>query len=202
MKGTVLPSAYFPPTSWMTVAIAFHEDVNLDIHEHYVKQTCRNRCTIISANGLMDLIVPVLKYRNHTAVKEIRVDYSTNWQRVHEHAIRSAYGKSAYFEHYADIILPLYTAKPDLLIEWNHASLNAIQKILKTKIDFRISSEYIENDDLFDLREGVDFKPERLPTPKYMQVFMERHGFYSDLSVLDVLFCCGPQSIEILLPNV
>jgi hypothetical protein len=172
-------------------------DPVIDIHEHYVKQTCRNRCTIITANGLMNLVIPVKSYRNHTPVAEIRVDYATNWQRVHAHALRSAYGKSAFFEYYADKILALYERRPEYLIEWNEACLTALCTTLKTVYAFRNSEEYVAVTTQTDLRPEA-FAVQREPSAQYTQVFMERHGFYSGLSALDVLFCSGPEAKKLL----
>lgn len=197
----ILSSCYFPPLPWFAIALQ-RENILIDIHEHYIKQTWRNRCQIATANGLMNLVIPVEKYRNHTPIDEIRIDYATDWQRVHEHAIRSAYGQSPYFEHYSDVLLPMFEWQPEYLVEWNEASLNAIIETLSLNIVYQNSQEYLE------VKEG---EPEwrniivpgstdsRLPiTQKYMQVFSDRFGFQSGLSIIDLLFCEGPGSTTIL----
>lgn len=199
MINVVLPSAYFPPIPWVAAAVQSEYTI-IDVHEHYVKQTCRNRCSIITANGLMNLVIPVEKFRNHTAVASIRIDHSTNWQRVHIHAIRSAYGKSPYFEFYGDKILSLYEWKAETLVEWNAACLNAVFSILKVNPLIAFSGEYIANA-AADLR-NEDFTVQPSNQPQYMQVFMDRHGFYSGLSVLDLIFCTGPEARGILEKSV
>lgn len=195
MERVILPSAYFPPLPWMRAAVQATHAV-IDVHEHYIKQTCRNRCTIITANGLMHLVVPVENYRNHTPVADIRIDYATDWQRVHAHAIRSAYGKSPFFEYYGERILALYATRPALLTEWNERCLQTVLALLKLNVEFQTSTAYVEATAENDLRSAAfDVKPEN--TPAYTQVFMERHGFYSGLSVLDALFCCGREAVQL-----
>lgn len=196
MSTVILSTSYFPPIPWLAAALRSDNPI-IDIHEHYIKQTCRNRCSILTANGLMNLVVPVEQYRNHTPVAEIKVDYATDWQRVHEHAIRSAYGKSAFFEFYADKILPIYETQPEYLTEWNEICLSAVSSLLKLNLNIQPSTEYVDANIQNDLRSfNFEVKPEAKAV--YTQVFMERHGFYSGLSVLDLLFCCGPESKEIL----
>lgn len=202
IENPVLSSCYFPPIPWFAIAMQ-SGNILIDIHEHYIKQTWRNRCCIATANGLMNLVIPVEKYRNHTPMHEIRIDYSTNWQRVHEHAIRSAYGKSPFFEYYSDVILPMYEWQPEYLIEWNEASLNAIIETLSLPMVYENSSEYCEiPGDQSDWRHII--APGKMDSPKlpagkrYVQAFEERHGFQAGLSILDLLFCSGPESSQIL----
>ena len=177
-------------------AVLRAENPVIDLHEHYIKQTIRNRCTIITANGLMHLVIPVQQYRNHTPVVNIRIDHSTNWHRVHINAIRAAYGKSVSCGYYADKILPLYDWKAETLSEWNAACLSAVFSILKVSPLIANSSEYIENPG-FDLR-TAELPVEPSDPPKYTQVFMERHGFVSGLSILDLVFCEGPAAVAAL----
>lgn len=200
----ILSTCYFPPIPWFMVA-SRAGNFTIDIHEHYIKQTWRNRCRIMTANRKMDLVIPVKKFHNHTPMNEIRIDYSTEWIRVHTNAIRSAYGKSAYFEHYSDVILSVYEGdyKPELLIEWNEITLNAIIECLALPVVYTNSAAYAESP-LPDWRSIIvpDSKSPLLPaTPKYIQVFEERHGFQRGLSVLDLLFCAGPDAKEILNGN-
>lgn len=196
MQQIVLPTAYFPPIPWMVAALR-SEEVIIDIHENYIKQTCRNRCTILTANGLMHMVIPVRKYRNHTPVHEIQVDYSSEWQRVHSHAIRSAYGKSAFFEFYGEKILSIYNTQPASLIQWNSEALRIVLSLLKSDPKISISETYTSYPEANDLR-NHKFQVEPTAAPAYAQVFMERHGFYAGLSILDLLFCCGPESRNLL----
>jgi hypothetical protein len=165
-----------------------HEEIISDIHEYYYKQTNRNRCNIITANGVMPLIIPVNTLGNHTPVKDVKIDYSYPWQRVHLHAIISAYAHAPYFEHYRSHIEKLFSTQPAMLYEWNNACSGFAASALRLKWNPAISENYIDRDNSIDLK-----------LPRYSQVFEERHGFIQDLSILDLLFCCGPSSADILL---
>jgi hypothetical protein len=199
MKNEVLSSCYFPPVSWWAVALRA-ESIVIDLHEHYAKQTWRNRCTIITANGLMNLVIPVKHIRNHTPVKDVPIDYSTDWQRVHWHAIRSAYGKSPYFEFYAELFERMFATQPEFLWQWNEVSIELIREALRLSFTYTYSQEYIEVNQDRDLRLLLTPGNNRIKInyPQYIQVFQERHGFQPDLSIIDLLFCEGPDAIAIL----
>lgn len=196
----VLSSSYFPPIAWFSLAMQA-EKITLDIHEHYTKQTWRNRCRIAGANGPLDLIIPVKTLGNHTAMKDVKMDYSTNWQRVHWHAIRSSYGKSPFFEFYADRFAPLFQQKPEHLITWNENCLKVVLSSCKMKIETKVSEDYIEipNEEP-DYRTLISPRAEMpltlVPTKEYIQVFQERHTFQQNLSILDLLFCVGPETVN------
>jgi hypothetical protein len=199
----VISSCYFPSISWFGETLRFQQ-VILDLHEHYYKQTNRNRCTIITANGLMPLIIPVKTNGNHTPVKEVRIDYSYPWQRVHSHAIVSAYANAPYFEHYRNSIEKLYALQPEFLQDWNAECFHLIAHALKLNWQPVLSESYVPaTDALVDLRSARISKSNvnNSSLKRYPQVFEERHGFTPDLSVLDVLFCCGPGAIKLLSPQ-
>ncbi|HTF03760.1 MAG TPA: WbqC family protein [Bacteroidia bacterium] len=201
-QPVVLSSSYFAPVSWFALAVR-SEKIIIDIHEHYIKQTWRNRCRIAGANGPLDLIIPVKTSGNHTAMKDVRMDYATNWQRVHWHAIKSAYGKSPFFEFYEDRLAPLYEKQPEFLIDWNENCLNSVLSSLKFSIPIELSGEYAEPE-----TDQPDFRTIIAPrhathdkiskTRNYIQVFEERFGFQPNLSIIDMLFCCGPQTLDYL----
>lgn len=181
-----------------------HEEVILDIHEHYYKQTNRNRCNIITANGVMPLIIPVNTQGNHTPVRDVKIDYSYPWQRVHLHAIISAYAHAPYFEHYRNKIGNLYALQPAMLHEWNTACFMIITEAFKMNWNPVQSETFVQaNEAITDLRSRRLSKSfiTDLSLQRYPQVFEERHGFVPDLSVLDLLFCCGPGAITKLLPR-
>lgn len=198
MSSNVLSSSYFPPVSWFSVTHRA-DSIIIDIHEHYTKQTWRNRCRIAGANGPLDLIIPVRTLGNHTPMKDVRIDYQSNWQRVHWHAIRSGYGKSAYFEYYADRFAPLFENKPEFLIDWNEKSTQILSSALKLKTTFSQSAAYLENisrqeDYRLLLAPRADKSNLAFEHKEYIQVFQEKFGFQEDLSAIDLLFCTGPDS--------
>ncbi|HTL80966.1 MAG TPA: WbqC family protein [Bacteroidia bacterium] len=193
----LLPTTYLGPISWYRNLLT-GEDVVIDIHEHYIKQTFRNRCSICGPNarpddpfgrGKMELIVPV-NAPNHTAMKDVRIDYSDGWQRKHWGAIRSAYGQSPFFNFYSDKFEKFYRDKSKIfLIDLNHELMEVILQILKEKIKVEFSNKFIPYGES-DLR----LPSSVFSVPEYQQVFSDRFPFIPDLSIIDLLFCTGPEA--------
>lgn len=187
-----LSTAYFAPIEWYAAFLADESPV-IDIHEHYRKQTWRNRCRIVGPNGVQDLIVPVHLDGNHTPVKNVRIDYSDRWQQRHWGAIRSAYGQSPFFEHFAPSFEVFFqTQEYTTLVELNTAILETILRLLRVKKNWNYSEEFLPYAER-DLRLILSPKhASRIAQPpSYVQVFAERHGFLPNLSILDLLFCEG-----------
>lgn len=204
ISKAILSSTYLGPIQWYS-KLLLHNEVVIDQHEHFQKQTWRNRCRIVGPNGIQDLIIPVHISGNHTPMNEVRIDYDGIWQRQHWQSIRSAYGNSPFFDFYADHFSPFYeNRKWGKLIEFNSELLELSLKLLKLEVKLESTKEYVvSNDKVADFRnlispkksiqDDVDFKPNH-----YVQVFEERHGFIPNMSVLDLLCCCGPASREVI----
>lgn len=199
--GTLFSTAYFPPLSYMA-AVVNSDSIWIEAHETYPKQTWRNRCTIATANGLQNLSVPVIKiYGNHTLTREVSISYSENWQQLHWRAMEAAYNKSPYFEYYKDRLEVVLKAEHIRLIDLNMFILEEILSILKINIPVQTTTSFNKSESkLIDLREVFSPKHQlelNLFQP-YYQVFNDRHGFYPNLSILDLLFCEGPATVTYL----
>jgi len=192
----VLPVSYFGPVG-IYAAILRNEKVLIEAHENFTKQTIRSRCEIYGANGKQMLSVPVEKRGNHIKVKDVRISYNEDWQKIHWRSIVSAYRNSAYFEYYADDIEPFFRKKTIYIFDLDMDLIDLLTKLLKMQINFEFTKDYTANygPGVFDLRNEYGVLPE---IPEYYQVFKERHGFIPHLSILDLLFNCGPDSIKIL----
>ena len=172
--------------------------VYLEACESYRKQSWRNRCRILSANGPMDLRVPVL-HDGVRLITGIKVDWSRDWLRQCEYAIDSAYYSSPFFIYYRDELFALLERRPATLWEMN---LSIIEFFCR-KIG--ISPQILPTDDYFreredDWREKLDPKrPCEFSVRPYWQVFRDKYGFVSGLSVMDLLFNEGPESLGYLL---
>ena len=178
--------------------------VYIEACENYQKQSYRNRCRFYAADGVQALSFPVIHeggtYKH--PVKDIKIDYSTPWLQQHKRAIVSAYRTSAYFEYYQDELFEILDSMPERLIDLNMALLKFFIEKIGLKVDLRITEEYsqaVEGCD--DLREVIHPKrPDtiladlKLEKP-YFQVFAPKHGFKSNLSIMDLLFNEGPDSI-------
>ena len=187
--------------------------VYIDVCENYQKQSYRNRCRFYAADGVQALSYPIVHEAgtHKHPVADVKVDYSTPWLLQHKRAIVSAYRTSAYFEYYQDELFDILDSRPEKLIDLNMAVLRFFIEKTGLKVDLRLTDEY-SREGMFkgpdgemllcdDLREVIHPKRENsilsdlaLEKP-YFQVFAPKHGFKSDLSVMDLLFNEGPDSI-------
>ena len=184
----ILPLAYLGSIEWWREALS--PDAVIDVGENYIKQSCRNRCEIATASGRMALTANVVKGASihKRAVKDMRLDYSKRWQHQHSVALRSAYRSSAYYDYWADLLIPFYEQPHEWLYDFDRGLVDVVRKIANIQGELRFSEEYIvagEGD--VDLR-GHDFLGPREGVLNYWQVFMERVPFESNLSVVDYLF--------------
>ncbi len=211
---------YFGPVQWYQ-KLHRHQTVFIEQHDSYVKQTYRNRCIIATANGQQALTVPVERTANisDTAVadtsdattdtcascNDIRISDHGNWRHLHWHALMSAYSETPFFEYYADDIRPFFEQRWDRLYDFDMAICHKMCELLDICPDIRLTTEYVRADDvtpasgLLDLRDTINPKhplPDTDFTPRrYYQVFECKHGFQPNLSILDLLFNMGPESI-------
>jgi hypothetical protein len=198
---TVLLSAhYFPCTAWFRNYLQ-HNQVIIEQHEHFLKQTYRNRTVILSANGPLALTIPVSKPHAKTQVQEMRIDYSDKWQHRHLEALRSAYNSSPYFLYYSHHIDAFFGQKYETLLELNVASIQLCLKLIKQQSKHQLSESYVPaKDGLLDMRELIH--PKRFLEAEYrsyLQVFTSKYPFTPNLSMLDILFNCGPESTQYIL---
>lgn len=200
-KGALFPLFYLPPIEFFSKLLHYKSAVVIEKHEHFPKQTYRNRASIYSPNGKLDLIVPIVRgSKNHTAFKDVKICYEFNWQRIHWMSLETCYRSSAFFEYYEDDFAIFYVKKFDFLFDFNEEIFNLLIRLTKLKIDYSYTSEY-EKDraDLIDYRNAM--KPKDLlsaPIKPYYQIFEDKHGFKPNLSVIDLLFNQGPQTLSYL----
>lgn len=202
----LLSSAYFPPIHYFSL-INNADKVFIEKEENYLKQTYRNRCLILTANGPSALSVPVLSGSlQKNAIKDIRIDYSKRWQQVHLRALISSYKSSAYFEYYFDEIEKVMHRRLEYLLELNTNTLETILKItgILTPVLFtNVFEPDIKND--YDFRYKISPKKEKpliFSQKEYYQVFRYKFGFVTGLSILDLIFNVGPDSINYLSANL
>ncbi|QJD98504.1 WbqC family protein [Mucilaginibacter robiniae] len=200
-KGAVLPMFYLPPVEYFTALQKNKPDIWIEKEEHFPKQTYRNRAHIYSPDGLLALVVPVVKgSKMHTKVKDVKISYDFNWQRLHWMSLQSCYRRSAYFEYYEDDFARFYEKQFPYLFEYNEELLKLILKCLKIQLTLNYTTDYQEAYlDLTDYRNSIHPKKEsNFEQKTYFQVFEERNGFLKNLSIVDLLFNQGPQSVNYL----
>jgi hypothetical protein len=197
----ILSSHYLPSIEWFH-ALLTHEEVVIDVHEHFVKQTYRNRTTILAANGKLALTIPVRKTAHHIPMHEVEIENDFRWQHQHWQAILSAYSSAPYFLYYKDHFQPLYEKEFSGLLEFNQALLKVCLKLMKVEEEnIPLSNTYIHAKETdTDGRLLISPKKEStFVTKSYLQVFTEKHVFQQNLSILDLLFNKGPRWPDVFL---
>jgi len=183
---TVLPTSYFGPISWYQQL--FRADkVLIEQHEHFVKQTLRNRCTISTASGRQTLTVPVEHGRSadgRPPICSLRISDHGNWRHLHWNALQSAYHKTPFFDYYADDLRPFFEEHWDSLIDFNEAIRQTICELLDIHPVVEFTDHY----------SGITPQPDFQPRP-YYQLFSQKNGFQPNLSILDLLFEMGPEAV-------
>ena len=203
-KNTILLDLqYLPPLQWFS-KITKYETVILEASEHYVKGSYRNRCHIAGAQGLLRLSVPLKGGKNaQTPIREVGISNVTPWQYQHWESIQSAYGKSPFFEYYVDDLKPIFEKEYDKLWDLNYDLVQSIVDMLDLDVTFALTETYKKQTEetILDFRGGIHPNPAKamedpdFEVKTYEQVFTEKYDFLENLSILDVLFCKGPETV-------
>jgi len=202
----ILSTAYLPPIQYF--AWLLHSNsVFIEQHENYVKQTYRNRCTILSANGPIHLTIPTAKKSGEKVpIRDVEIEYSTPWQKNHWKALESAYQNSPYFEHLADDLAPVYNGKIKYLFDLNQKLMEVLFSFLDFDPKIELTNSYISDypGDVIDLREFISPKTDIAldnqifrPHP-YYQVFGHKGDFVPNLSIIDLICNEGLLTLEVL----
>lgn len=197
-KKNVFSSHYLAPLEYYFHLIN-NTTVVIDIYENYVKQTYRNRCSILSPNGAQNLTIPLVKARQRKRIKNMRISYDDNWRKIHWKSLEAAYRSSPYFEYYEDEFYPFYHGeKYESLIDFNWDLQQKIIELLNIDLAIEKSTEYVDDQSISaDYRNSFSPNKEaKLKFTPYIQVFGDRNGFISNLSILDLLFNEGPNTVN------
>ena len=194
------------PTYFPTIEFFYYyskaDDLIFEINDLYKKQTVRNRTTIYGSNGKLNLIVPVkFSSKKKEKLKDIRICNDQKWQNNHLKSIQIAYRSSPYFEFFEDHFIKLFERKEKFLLDINIKSIELICEFLDLNLNYTFSKEYIDNyNSVSDLRELSEKKRNSsvFKTNPYMQVFFEKYGFIQNLSVIDLIFNEGINSLNVI----
>ena len=220
---TLLSTTYFGPVQWYQ-KLYRSEAVEIEQWESFQKQTYRNRCLIATTNGVQALTVPVERHNvqssmfNVQYIKDIRISDHGNWRHLHWNALQSAYGESPFFDYYQDDIRPFFENRWTFLLDFNEEIRERMCELIDIQPEVGYTKAYANHGDsphdlrdaaitgtvpmicgIRDFREGIRPKhpePDADFVPKaYYQVYQQKHGFLANLSILDLLFNMGPESI-------
>ena len=207
MTTALLQTTYFGPIQWYQKLYRYDHCL-IEQYDSYQKQTFRNRCIIATANGVQALTVPVscdsVAGNNKCMVKDVRISDHNQWRRVHWNALQSAYSESPFFDYYADDIRPFFERRYDFLIYFNEAIRQKICELIDIHPHVEYTSSYTsaispQPSAITDFRDVIHAKHPQpdatFEAKRYWQVFQHKHGFLSNLSILDLLFCMGPESV-------
>ena len=203
----LLSTAYLAPIQYFTKLVSFQQ-IYIEYCESYLKQSYRNRAVILAANGSLQLSIPVADGpRAKGPIRDLKLSYDQPWQLMHWRGISSAYNSSPFFEYYADDLAPFFHEKKwKYLFDFNLEIQNAILKAInldvtiKPTLDYYPQGEAPETTDDFRYtihpkQQKQESDPHFFPAP-YTQVFNEKWGFVPNLSILDLLFNEGPETIS------
>lgn len=205
--SVILSTTYLGPVSYYCQLYA-NRHILIERHEHYIKQTYRNRCLIAAPEGLQALTIPIVRQDpSHSEIKGILISDHGNWQHLHWQALITAYATSPYFEFYADDFLPFYEKNRwKYLFDFNEALRETVCQLIDLQPNIEYTQSYQTNYKEKDLRNLISPKQRNSSpnfTPKrYYQVFEQHNGFLPDLSIVDLLFNMGPESLVVMRDSI
>ena len=201
-QTAILPSAYLAPIQYYS-KLKNYQNCIIEHWEHFPKQTYRSRCEIYSPNGALTLSIPLVKRNHRQTMKDLKISYEYDWQKLHWRSLESSYRRSPFFEYYEDDFFPFYhNKKQEYLTDFNEDLQQKILTLLKLKPNTTSSTEYHKMyTDADDYRTIISPKEpltsdEKFESKTYMQVFESKHGFIPNLSIVDLLFNQGSKALD------
>jgi len=191
----LLPISYLGPVSYFIIILKT-ENIFIENNEFFVKQSLRNRCSILSANGVQTLSIPKeRKSADKTKISDIKISNSQKWQKIHWQALLSSYNSSPFFEHYKDYFFDFYHTPQSNLFDLNFKLIQTILSILQVEKKINFTTDFEKK---FD---GIDYRNHKFSSnkiEKYEQVYSQKFEFYNDLSIIDLIFNLGPETTSYL----
>lgn len=206
MQNIFLSTSYFGSLQYFSKFL-LDAEIYIEQHENYLKQSYRNRCEILSANGKLALTIPIHRCSgDKILIRDVRINYDDCWQQKHWRAIKSAYNSSPFLEYYEDDFIEFFETRETFLFDLNMKITHRILEVLEIQKSIRLTENYqnLTDDYEFDYRQNISPKPlfaksDNLFSPKkYYQVFAEKNGFVANLSIMDLIFNEGPNAKDVL----
>jgi hypothetical protein len=199
----LVSTAYFPPIlhyAWLLNS----NNISVEQLETYQKQTFRNRCVILSPNGLQSLSVPIIKpFGNKTLTRDIKISYDEAWQQLHRRSIKTAYNSSPFLLYYQDEIKGFFSKKHQFLLDLNEDIIQLINKLMEWDVNIKRTKTFVFPNEL-SVNEDKRFSLSPKDThsnglASYIQVFSDQYPFFENLSILDLIFNLGPEAEAYLM---
>lgn len=204
----IFPALYNGPINYYARLVR-QKEIVLEQHDSYSKQTYRNRCMIMGPNGLVSLSIPVKrKHGVKNLLRDIRVDYDTNWNKIHWRSLVASYASSPFFEYLADEIEPFYRKRYEYLVDLNVQLIESSLGFMGLNVPLRCTGEFKAISSDTDPRHYIHPKKDQAVADpdfhpmEYHQVFSDRLGFRPNLSILDLIFNEGPDALSYLQRSI
>lgn len=196
-----LPTAYLAPVSYY--AALYHADeVVIDVHEHYIKQTLRNRAVIATGQGEQTLSVNVARgNRQRMPISEVQLSAHGDWPRQHLYSLATYYGMSPFFDYYIDDLRDVLLHGHDgTLLGMNEALRRHICREIGFEPRVHYSTEWTGPDTDLHVGQWAQRVAPQLAARPYYQIgaVQGERPFMNDMSIVDLLFNMGPEAIVVL----
>lgn len=200
---TLLIEPHFLPCLEYFALLLPYNTIDIELYGNYQKQTYSNRCYILSSQQIDRLTVPVIGGTRKILYKDMQIDYQQKWPICHWRAICTAYGRAPYFEYLSDYFKEIIFQQYQYLYQLNLSLLNLCLRLLQLNKSIKTTDYYVPKplNSIVDARNiicpQIHFSSHNYYHPfAYQQVFGTI--FNANLSILDLLFCKGPEAYKIL----
>ena len=203
--GLLIELHYWPCLDYCA-GLVTHESIWIEAHEQYQKQSYRNRCYVLTANKVDCLTVPVIGQTHHQPIRDVRIDTGQHWRDRHWRCLQAAYNKAPFFEYYGPDVEALLQKSWTFLFDLNWEVLTICRKWLGLKQAIHLTDWYQKQPEIgiFDARSQLNAKkPSNTPVFCHPKAYSQNFGldFVPNLSILDLLFCHGPEAKRYLISD-
>jgi len=206
LREVHLELQYLPCLEYFA-CILNYDQTKIDVDEKFIKQTYRNRCSVLTTNKTDNLTIPVKSYQQGSPTKDIRIDYGQDWSRRHLGCFKSAYGKSPFYEYLAPEIIAVFEKKYEFLVDLNYDLLTICLRLVGVKkgVTYNLSESKSANCVIIDDVSVINNRKTQNIHKYYQSVpYYQTFGndFVSNLSIVDLLFNMGPEARSVLLRSL